>query len=112
MGEVLSFRPRAQAPPDLRSSPVAPPPALTPARKSAEPKPKGVDRFFEAECWGLTAKGNPTIVISLRGWSRRVVLFQQRETMLWRWLIMVEDGYEEFSQDSWHSESEARFDAC
>jgi hypothetical protein len=80
--------------------------ARAPARK-----PKGRDRFFEPECWGVTNRGNPTIVISVRGWRRRVVLFQQTETLLWRWLIMVEDGYEEFSQDSCRGESEARFDA-
>ena len=61
--------------------------------------------------WKPTANGNPSISISLRGWQRRVVIFKHRETLLWRWLIMVEDGYEEFSQDSWPTEAEAQMDA-
>ena len=104
MGEVVAFRPKTGPPPaaPAPASPTAP----APARKS-----RGIDRYMDPAAWGLTAKGNPTIVIMVRGWSRRVVLFQARETLMWRWLIMVEDGYEEFSRDSWHSESEARFDA-
>ena len=51
MGEVLAFRPRAQAMPGLRSSPIAPPTALAPARTLR-------DIWCDPAEWQVSRKGN------------------------------------------------------